>query len=145
MRPLSFMRPDGQVDLLIGNPPWLSYRSMPRKLQRTYQALAKERGLWAGGKVATNQDLSDLFTAHSIEQYLKEGGSFAFVMPHGVLSRRQYEGFRSGDWGPEQYGARARFAAPEDLAKVKPPPFANASCVVSGTKAISAGALPTSA
>lgn len=145
MRPLSFMRPEGQVDLLIGNPPWLSYRSMPRKLQRTYQALAKERGLWAGGKVATNQDLSDLFAARSVEQYLKEGGSFAFVMPHGVLSRRQYEGFRSGDWRPGQYGARARFAAPEDLAKVKPAPFANASCVVSGTRTRLAGALPASA
>lgn len=145
MRPLSFMRPDGQVDLLIGNPPWLSYRSMPRKLQRTYQALAKERGLWAGGKVATNQDLSDLFAARSVEQYLKEGGSFAFVMPHGVLSRRQYEGFRSGEWGSEQVGVKAKFAAPEDLAKVKPPPFTNASCVVSGTKARLAGALPASA
>lgn len=145
MRPLSFMRPDGQVDLLIGNPPWLSYRSMPRKLQRSYQALAKERGLWAGGKVATNQDLSDLFTARSVEQYLKEGGSFAFVLPHGVLSRRQYEGFRSGEWGSEKDGVRAKFAAPEDLAKVKPPPFTNASCVVSGAKARFAGALPTSA
>ena len=145
MRPLSFMRPDGQVDLLIGNPPWLSYRSMPRKLQRTYQALARERGLWAGGKVATNQDLSDLFAARSVEQYLKEGGSFAFVMPHGVLSRRQYEGFRSGEWGSEQVGVKAKFAAPEDLAKVKPPPFTNASCVVSGTKARLAGALPASA
>lgn len=144
MRPLSFMRSDGQVDLLIGNPPWLSYRSMPRKLQRTYQALAKERGLWAGGKVATNQDLSDLFAARSVEQYLREGGAFAFVMPHGVLSRRQYEGFRSGDWGSERAGARAKFSTPEDLAKVKPPPFPNASCVVSGTKAKSAGALPSS-
>lgn len=144
MRPLSFMRPDGQVDLLIGNPPWLSYRSMPRKLQRTYQSLARERGLWAGGKVATNQDLSDLFAARSIEQYLREGGSFAFVMPHGVLSRRQYEGFRNGDWGSERREAKARFAAPEDLAKVKPPPFTNASCVISGTKSRSAGALPAS-
>ncbi|HUB99734.1 MAG TPA: N-6 DNA methylase, partial [Solirubrobacterales bacterium] len=145
MRPLSFMRPEGQVDLLIGNPPWLSYRSMPRNLQRTYQSLAKQRGLWAGGKVATNQDLSDLFAARSVEQYLKEGGSFAFVMPHGVLSRRQYRGFRSGDWQPGECGARAQFRAPEDLSKVKPPLFANASCVVSGTKARSARALPASA
>jgi hypothetical protein len=145
MRPLSFMRPEGQVDLLIGNPPWLSYRSMPRKLQRTYQSLAKQRGLWAGGKVATNQDLSDLFAARSVEQYLKVGGSFAFVMPHGVLSRRQYRGFRSGDWQPGECGARVQFRVPEDLAKVKPPPFANASCVVSGTKTRSARALPASA
>ena len=55
--PLSFARRDGQVDVLVGNPPWLAYRHMPERIQIAYRQLAEARGLWAGGKVATHQDL----------------------------------------------------------------------------------------
>jgi N-6 DNA methylase len=137
-RPLSFLTADGQVDVLVGNPPWLSYRSMSRGLQASYRALAEERGLWSGGKVATHQDMSDVFVVRAVEQYLRPRGGFAFVMPFAVLSRRQFEGFRGGDWN----GASARFSTPEDLSRVKPPPFPAASCVVSGTKHSVAASMP---
>jgi N-6 DNA Methylase len=140
-RPLSFMRSDGHADVLVGNPPWLSYRSMPAKLQKTYRRLAEARGLWAGGKVATHQDLSDLFVARSVEQYLRPGGTFAFVMPFAVLSRRQYAGFRTGEWGSEEECVSARLIAAEDFANVKPPLFAVPCCVVCGIKAKSPLAL----
>lgn len=134
-RPLSFTRPGGQADVLVGNPPWLAYRHMPSLLQERYQALSKPRGLWAGGKVATHQDLSDLFVARAVEQYLKPGGRFAFVMPFAVLSRRQYAGFRSGDWASQGGGMQAvQFEAPEEFARVKPPLFPVPSCVVTGVK-----------
>ena len=123
-RPLSFTRPDGHVDVLIGNPPWLAYRHMPQVLQERYRALAEPRGLWAGGKVATNQDLSDLFVARAVEQYLKPGGRFSFVMPFAVLSRRQYAGFRSANWASQGAGTQAvAFDQAEDYARVKPPLF----------------------
>ena len=141
-RPLAFARPSGQADVLVGNPPWLSYRAMPRTLQKTYRALACERGLWAGGKVATHQDLSDVFVARAVEQYLRVGGQFAFVMPFGVLSRRQFLGFRTGDWGGDAIGARVQFAEADDFARVKPPPFPMPSAVVSGIKAATASSLP---
>ncbi|MGI8800659.1 MAG: N-6 DNA methylase, partial [Solirubrobacteraceae bacterium] len=134
-RPLSFTRPDHQIDVLVGNPPWLAYRHMPPLLQQRYQALAKPRGLWAGGKVATHQDLSDLFVARVIEQYLKPGGTFAFVLPFAVLSRRQYAGFRTGDWTSQGGGVHAaRFDAPEEFARIKPPLFPVPACVISGSK-----------
>jgi len=141
-RPLSFTRPGHQANVLVGNPPWLAYRHMPSLLQERYQALAKPRRLWAGGKVATHQDLSDLFVARVVEQYLKPGGHFAFVMPFAVLSRRQYAGFRSGHW-PSGAGAHAvQFEAPEDFARVKPPLFPVPACVVSGTKRAPSRTLP---
>lgn len=145
VRPLSFARPEGHADVLVGNPPWLPYRSMPGKLQQTYQMLAKQRGLWAGGKVATHQDLSDLFVARSVEQYLKPGGSFAFVMPFAVLSRRQFAGFRTGDWTGNGVGTCVQLRRPEDFARVKPPPFGAPSCVVSGIKSRSPSSLPAGA
>ena len=145
-RPLAFTRPQGRVDVLVGNPPWLAYRHMPDKLQGTYQALAKQRGLWAGGKVATHQDLSDLFVARSVEQYLKPGGRFAFVMPYAVLSRRQYAGFRSGNWSAKAGDAvLARLERAEEFARVKPPLFPVPSCVISGEKGPVAKRLPGSA
>jgi SAM-dependent methyltransferase len=134
-RPLSFTRPDGQVDVLVGNPPWLAYRNMPERIQASYRQLASARGLWAGAKVATNQDLSDLFVARAVEQYLRPGGRFSFVMPYSVLSRRQFAGFRSGDWTSQGGGVlTVAFDGPEDFARVKPPLFPMPSCVISGSK-----------
>jgi N-6 DNA Methylase len=134
-RPLSFARPDGRVDVLIGNPPWLSYRHMPEALQISFRRLTSERGLWLGGKNATQQDLSDLFVARAIEQYLKLGGHFAFVMPFAVLSRRQYAGFRSADWSSPVLGLnRVTFDEPEGFSLVKPPLFPVPAALISGTR-----------
>jgi hypothetical protein len=144
-RPLSFTRDDGRVDVLVGNPPWLAYRLMPENLQKTYRALAKERGLWTGGAVATHQDLSDLFVARSVEQYLKAKGSFSFVMPYSALSRGQFAGFRTGDWSANGADVFACLKPAEEFARVKPPLFQVPSCVVSGTKADRPSELPGTA
>ena len=47
---------------------------------------------------ASARDLATLFVARAVELYLRLGGAFACVMPHGALSRRPHTGFRSGDW-----------------------------------------------
>jgi hypothetical protein len=134
-RPLAFTRPGAQADILIGNPPWLAYRHMPPPIKQLYKELAKARGLWAGGSVATHQDLSDLFVARAVEQYLGPGGRFAFVMPFAVLSRQQYSGFRSGNFASQGAGAQAvSFGRAEEFARIKPPPFPVPSCVVSGAR-----------
>jgi SAM-dependent methyltransferase len=73
-RPLWLARPDNRVDVLIGNPPWLSYRFMPPAMKDTFRIMSTERGFWAGATVATHQDLSALFVARTVEQYLKPGG-----------------------------------------------------------------------
>jgi hypothetical protein len=145
-RPLAFTRPEGQADVLIGNPPWLAYRHMPERLQSSYRSMAEARGLWAGGKVATHQDLSDLFVARAVEQYLTPSGTFAFVMPFSVLSRRQYAGFRSGDWSLANGDqVRVAFLRPEEFARIKPPLFPVPSCVITGAKAQAPATLPPDA
>ncbi len=145
-RPLSFARAGAQADVLIGNPPWLAYRHMSETLQTRYQQLAKARGLWSGGRFATHQDLSDLFVARAVEQYLRLGGRFAFVMPFAVLSRRQYAGFRSGDFTSHDAGVQAvAFERPEEFARIKPPLFLMPSCVVSGTRSPQPAPMPSGA
>ena len=142
-RPIWLSQPANNADVLVGNPPWLSYRFMPKEMQKRFKKEASERGLWAGGKVATHQDLSAFFVARATELYLKPGGKFAFVMPHAVLSRIQYAGFRSGVFGkkailkdrsPSMEGVTRtiQFGKPWDFIDIRPHPFPVPSCVIYG-------------
>ena len=84
--------------------------------------------------------------ARVVEQYLRPDGSFAFVMPFGVLSRRQYAGFRTGSFSSDAEGVQAvTFDVPEEFTRVKPPPFPMPCCVVAGRRTRAPGALPSGA
>ena len=130
-RPLWLHREEAQVDVLVGNPPWLAYRYMTEEMQKVFRAQVSARGLWAGEKVATHQDLSAYFAVRSIELYLRPGGRFGFVMPLAVLSRLAYAGFREGRYGPE-FGVA--FDEPWDCEGIKPALFPVPSSVVFGRK-----------
>ncbi len=145
-RPIWLARPQNRVDVLVGNPPWLSYRFMPPEMKTNFRAMSEARGFWAGSSVATHQDLSALYVARAVEQYLKSGGRFSFVMPYAVLSRRQFAGFRTGRWGGPNIGqADVAFDTPWDLHAVKPSFFPVPAAVLTGTNAGPARALLRSA
>lgn len=133
-RPTWFASAGNRVDVLVGNPPWLSYRHMPAEMQELFQKGCRERRLWVGGKVATHQDLSAYFVARSVEQYLNNGGKFGFVMPLSVLSRKAYAGFQSADFAPPQDSFVVKFGEPWDLDQVRPHPFPVPSCAVFGSR-----------
>jgi SAM-dependent methyltransferase len=99
VRPAWLSRDDERADVIIGNPPWLSYRFMSRHTQRAFRQACQERGIWAGGKVATHQDLSAYFFARCVELYFKRTGIIAFVMPYATMSRQQFKGFLKGTFG----------------------------------------------
>ena len=133
-RPAWFARLPNRVDVLVGNPPWLAYRFMTDAMQAKFRLMATDRGLWAGGSVATQQDLSDLFVVRAIEQYLRLGGRFSFVMPGGVFARGQYAGFRTGKWKAHGGSAAAVFEEGWDLSAVRPNFFPRTSAVVHGRR-----------
>ena len=114
-------------------------------MQVAFKNLSAERGLWAGSKVATHQDLSAFFVARAIELYLKPGGRFGYVMPEAVLSRLAYAGFRSGDWMSTTAHVRVEFETPWSLGRLKPPVFRVPSCVVLGNVSQFARVMPTDA
>jgi len=99
VRPVWLSHDDQKADVIIGNPPWLSYRFMSRDTQKVFRQACQERGIWAGGKVATHQDLSAYFFARCVELYFKLTSTIAFVMPYAAMSRLQFEGFRKGTFG----------------------------------------------
>lgn len=129
-RPLWLARPDNRVDVLVGNPPWLSYRFMPAAMKATFSTMSRDRDFWAGAAVATHQDLSALFLARAAELYLKPDGRVAFVMPLAALTRRQFAGFRTGRWGTGAGEVNAVFDAAWDLHQVKPSFFPVPGCVL---------------
>jgi len=135
VRPVWLKRDENRVDVLIGNPPWLSYRHMPSNMQETFKEMSKARGLWQGGTVATHQDLSGLFVARAVQQYLKVGGTFAFVLPNPVLDRGYFEGFRAGKYiGNVEEPATVEFSGSWDLRRIRPHLFPRGSAVVFGKR-----------
>jgi hypothetical protein len=87
-----------QVDTIIGNPPWLSYRDIAERAYKTrirdltfgYDLLKRsDRHLF------TTMDTSTLFYVHSQREFLKPGGQMSFVMPKAtVVPSKQHIGFQ---------------------------------------------------
>lgn len=133
-RPTWLAQTDNRVDVLVGNPPWLAYRYMTKAMQESFRDLSSARGFWAGASVATNQDLSGLFVARSVELYLRQGGRFGFVMPLAALTRRQFAGFRTGRWPSPAEQVTVTLDEPWDVHEVKPSFFPVPASVVFGTR-----------
>jgi len=143
VRPLWLSRTENRVDVLLGNPPWLSYRHMPADMQQVFRKMSEAMGLWHGKTVATHQDLSGLFVARAVQQYLKIDGSFGFVMPNAALDRGYFKGFRSGKYPDPSEMTTVAFAESWDLRRLRPHFFPRGSAVVFGSRAFDqAKALP---
>lgn len=137
IRPIWMSEEENRVDVLIGNPPWLRYNKMTSTMQDRYKVLCKERQLLKGKLGASARDLSTLFVVRAVELYLRPGGKFSFVMPHGVLTRNPHEGFRSGKWSSSSGTVIcAAFEKPWDLAGVNPTGFPMTAAVVRGTRTV---------
>lgn len=144
-RPEWLAENSNRVDVLVGNPPWLAYRYMTQTQQRSFKAMSTARGLWRGGRVATQQELAALFVVRCIERYLRTDRRFGYVMPRAVLSRKQYQGFREGVFSLSDEPFHVAFDQPWDMHQVKPRPFPVPAAVILGTRRSSkerAAALP---
>ncbi len=84
-----------QFDVIIGNPPWLSYRFISDpdyqdEIKR--RALEKYRIAPKSQKLFTQMELATVFLAHSMATFAKKGDSrLGFVMPRGVLNADQHQ------------------------------------------------------
>lgn len=134
VRPVWLSRNENRVDVLVGNPPWLSFRHMPGDMQLAFQKMSTDMGLWHGRTVAPAQDLSGLFAARTVQQYLKADASFAFVMPNATLDRGYFKGFRTGKYSDPSELTTVEFTGSWDLRRLRPHFFPRASSVVFGKR-----------
>jgi SAM-dependent methyltransferase len=134
-RPLWLSRPGNQVDMVIGNPPWLAYSHMTPEMQETFRSMSERRGLWAGAQLSPHQDLSALFVVRVCELYLRKGGRFALVLPNAAIDREHYAGFRTGNYNDELGTLTLAFSPSWDLRRIRPHFFPRAASVVIGARA----------
>ena len=103
VRPVALSR--SKVDVIVGNPPWLSYRNTASTLRTELERQSKDLyGIWAGGRYANRQDVAGLFFARSADLYVRDGGVIGMVMPHSALQTGQHTKWRTGEWQAKPSG-----------------------------------------
>ena len=130
-RPVWLSSEAQKADVVIGNPPWVSYRYMSGDFQKRFREECRAARLWVGGKVATQQDLSAYFYMRAALLYMRRTGRIALVMPYAALSRQAYGKFRRGEVGRFGHVAfRLRFTSVWAFASEVEPLFKVPSCVL---------------
>ena len=143
VRPIWLASGDGQVDAIVGNPPWITYNRTEATLRDELQRLSQsgQYGIWVGRQYATHQDVAGLFYARCADLYLKEGGEAAMVLPHSALAAGQYRLWRDGRWGRTEVDLGER--QPWDLERIEPNDFFPVpACVAFARKRRQDGARP---
>jgi len=129
-KPLAFASGGGWGNVVVGNPPWVALRHMSADLQKRFKELAKGEGVYVGGRFATQNDLSALFTVRAVHLYLRSGGRIAFVLPMAALTRGQFEGLRQGSFHSVRIAWDEAWTMDDGVAPLFPVP----SCVVFGRR-----------
>jgi len=93
------MLAERKFDVIVGNPPWLSYRYIKNKeYQAQVKRLSVQYGLIASNdrKLTTQIELCTLFAVHAEKNYLCAGGTMALVMPRSVITgAKQHRAFQA--------------------------------------------------
>ncbi len=130
-RPVWLASEAQKADIVIGNPPWVSFRYMSRDFQERFREECRAAQLWVGGKVATQQDLSGYFYLRATALYLRRTGRIALVMPYAAMSRQAYAKFREGPVARAGcVESRLRFTAAWTFGPEVSPLFPVPSCVL---------------
>lgn len=129
----TFLR--GRFDIIVGNPPWLSYRYVENL---DYQAFLKKLitekySLTKKAELMTHMELATLFFLAASELYLTKTGEIGFVMPRGVFTADHHDTFRKGEFT----GIKLGIVGLVDLEHVEPL-FNITSCVVFGKRGVGA-------
>lgn len=108
----------GRFDRIIGNPPWIDWKSLPEVYRGTIKQLCIDRGLFSGDKRTggINLNICALIAHVSATNWLTDNGTLAFLMPRELAVQPSYEGWRSSVGG-----ADCRIAAFHDWSKAGHP------------------------
>lgn len=87
-----------KFDYVVGNPPWIAWKSMSKSYREGTLKIWQSYGIFeknAYDKKTTHDDFGMAVTYVAIDQYLKQGGVMAFLLPTSFLkSTKGGEGFR---------------------------------------------------
>ena len=126
-----------KVDRIIGNPPWLTYGQSADIIRTELRDMSEKRyQIWAGGNLATHQDIATLFYTRCAELYAEVGATIGMVMPHSALRTGQHLKWRTGSYKQKggrnapSIGLNLRINEPWDLDNLIPDFFPMPASVV---------------
>jgi methylase of polypeptide subunit release factors len=86
-----------KFDLIVGNPPWVSWGVLPENYRNKVKSKIRFEGLFSNDKNTggNNLNICALISNKSAEKWLSKTGKLAFLMPKTILFNKSYEGFRN--------------------------------------------------
>ena len=86
----------GQFDLVVGNPPWVDWKTLPSVHRENKKEVCYARNLFSGdGRTGGNSlNICALISNVTAENWLAKDGVMAILMPQSLLFQQSYEGYR---------------------------------------------------
>ncbi len=86
----------GKFDLIVGNPPWIDWKNLPAGYRERIKSICIDRHLFSGDGMTggINLNVCALISNVTAQNWLKENGILAFLMPQSLIFQQSYEGFR---------------------------------------------------
>lgn len=111
-----------QVDRILANPPWVRASTIQEEQRKNeVENLAKEMGIWPGGKNATGFDIAALFIKRCRDLYLcKENSKACWIVNNAAIRAGNWKKFR--EWQDENFELEIH-----DYQKLNEQPFTGAS------------------
>ncbi len=85
------------IDLIIGNPPWVKWEHLPEVYASKIKKLCDIKHIFSGAGQygGTQLNICALISNVTATNWLSENGILAFLMPDSIMSQDSYEGFRN--------------------------------------------------
>ncbi|MBL7053575.1 N-6 DNA methylase, partial [Patescibacteria group bacterium] len=86
-----------KFDLVVGNPPWVSWSALPEKYREKVKSKCRLEGLFSEDKNigGNNLNICALIANKSLETFMKSNGVLSYIMPKSILFNKSFEGFRN--------------------------------------------------
>ncbi len=87
----------GKFQLIVGNPPWVDWKSLPSGYRERIKGLCISRDLFSGDRMTggINLNICALITNVVAQNWLAREGVVGFLMPEPLVFQQSYEGFRN--------------------------------------------------
>ncbi|MHA1798336.1 MAG: Eco57I restriction-modification methylase domain-containing protein, partial [Candidatus Helarchaeota archaeon] len=83
-----------KVDLIIGNPPWITYKELSLKMQKKILELARFEKINPDSKNVANVEISTVFFYRTSELFLKKNGKIMFLTTRSLMNGSHAARFR---------------------------------------------------
>ncbi len=87
----------GKFEIIVGNPPWIDWKALPDGYRNNIKELCLEKHIFSGDNFTggINLNICALISSVASNNWLKQEGIFAFLMPKSLCFQQSYSGFRN--------------------------------------------------